>query len=114
MSFITRNHKQTIVYWGTPVMDKFGARTFAAPVEITGRWEDKQELFIDVGGRESVSRAFVYLGQDVDLGGYLYLGTLTSISSEANPKNVSAAYEIQAFIKTPNIKSTDYERRVVL
>lgn len=114
MSFVTRNHKQTIVYWGTPTKDKYGGTTFAAPVEITGRWEDKNEVFIDSIGRERISKSHVYLGQDVDIEGYLYLGTLASISSAASPKEVNGAYEIKAPMKTPNLKATDFERKVIL
>jgi|2_EtaG_2_1085320.scaffolds.fasta_scaffold00255_9 hypothetical protein len=114
MSFLTSNHKQTIVYWGTPTKDKWGGRTFATPVEITGRWEDNQEVFIDGTGREAVSKAFVYIGQDVDLEGYLYLGTLASISSAASPKAVDGAFEVRAFNKIPNLKATDFERKAIL
>ena len=114
MSFITRNHNQTIVYWGTPEKDKFGVKTFAVPVEISGRWEDKNDLFIDASGRESVSKAFVFVGQDLDLQGWLYLGTLASISSAADPKGIDSAFEIRQVIKTPNLKSTDFERKVIL
>ncbi|MCP4475386.1 MAG: hypothetical protein GY821_12640 [Gammaproteobacteria bacterium] len=114
MSFITKNHNQTIVYWGNPVKDKYGGRTFDTPVEISGRWEQNQKLFTDDAGRESVSKAFVFLGQDVVLGGYLYLGTLVSISSAANPGTVADAYEIRAFTKIPNIKADDFERKIIL
>lgn len=112
MSFLTKNHRQDIVYWGAPVTDVYGARTFSTPIEIKGRWEDVQNLFVSPDGRELVSRAIVYLGQDVDIGGYLYLGTLVSISSAVNPKTVSKAYEIRSFNKIPSIKSTIYERVV--
>jgi|TARA_R100000093_G_C1901907_1_gene60146 hypothetical protein len=110
MSFLTRNHNQTITYWDTPVTDKFGARTFATPEQITGRWEDRTDLFIDSTGRESVSKAFVFVGQDLDSEGWLFLGT----SSEANPKDVDGALEIRQFIKTPNLKATDFERKAIL
>ncbi len=114
MSYITKNHKQTIVYWGTAAKDKWGDKTFAAPVEIVGRWEDKKELFRDIAGREVVSRSIVYLGQDVVEGEYLYLGTLASIASAANPESVSNAFEIRSFTKSPNIAATDFERKVMI
>lgn len=110
MSFLTRNHNQTITYWGAPVKDKFGVKTFDAPVQITGRWEDSTELFIDSSGRESVSRAFVFVGQDLDSEGWLFLGT----SSTADPKSVADAFEIKQFKKTPNLKGTDFERMAIL
>lgn len=117
MSFLTKNHNQTVVYWALDAKDKWGNRTFVAPVELAARWEDRQDLFIDASGRESVSRAFIFLGQDIDLGGFLFLGELSDIDSsvdETNPKNVGNSYEIKAFNKTPNMKNTDFERVVIL
>jgi|TARA_R100001530_G_scaffold56739_1_gene41378 hypothetical protein len=117
MSFLTRNHNQTAVYWGTPATDKFGSRTFADPVELSVRWEDRNDKFIDAGGREDVSRAFVFLGQDIDLGGFLFLGSLSDIDSstdETKPENVDNSFEVKAFVKTPNLKATNFERKAIL
>ena len=57
-----------------------------------------------------MSKAFVFVGQDLDSEGWLFLGT----SSEANPKDVDGALEIRQFIKTPNLKATDFERKAIL
>lgn len=114
MSFLTKNHKQTIVYWGTPTKDKYSAMTFAAPVELSGRWEQIQEVFKDAQGIEHVSSAVVFLGQDVDMEGWLYLGTLASISSAASPDTVTGSYQIKGFTKLPNLKGTNFERKVFL
>jgi len=35
--------RQTAVYWGSPVNDGYGGKTFAAPVEVQCRWMIKQE-----------------------------------------------------------------------
>ena len=112
MGWITKYHKQTCVYWGSPTNDGWGGRTYGDPVELSCRWEDKQEKFVNAQGEEHISRSIVYLGQDVVVNGYLYLGTLTDLSSaqEGDPEAVTGAYLIQAFGKIPNIKGTDYER----
>jgi len=116
MSHITKHHKQTMVYWGNPADDGYGGLTFDLPVEIKGRWEDKQKLFINANGKQSVSRAIVFLGQDVDLRGYLYLGELSDLSSaqESDPANITNAFEIQAFGKIPNHRGTKFERKAWL
>ena len=108
--YLTKNLKQTITYWGNPVSDGWGGSTFDSPVTITGRWEDKQELFRDAEGQEVLSHALVFLSQDVEIKEYLYLGT----SAEANPKNVSGAREIRSFRKIPNLKATAFMRKVWL
>lgn len=108
--YITRNLRQTATYWGGPTPDGFGGYTFDSPVAVDCRWEDKIELYIDTQGKEARSSVVVFLGEDVDIGGFLYLGSSTT----ANPKDVAGAYEIKAFRKIPNIKATKWERKAWL
>lgn len=111
---LSHGRTQTVVYWGSPVSDGSGGRTFATPVELLVRWEDRTEMFVDAQGREKRSRAVVLLGQDVDLGGYLYLGTLADLSSAPEPVDTATAYAIQAFAKVPDIKGTRFWRKAWL
>ena len=108
--YLTANLRQVITYWGNPVISGWGGSTFDAPVAITGRWEDRQELFRDAEGQEVLSHAVVYVDQDVDIKGYLYLGT----SVVTNPANVDGAREIRSFRKVPNLKATAFARKVWL
>jgi len=112
----THSLKQTAVYWGTPVSDGVGGRTFADPVELDVRWEERHELFIDPQGQEKQSSAVVFIGQDVVVGGYLFLGDLDDLSSaeEGDALNVSGAYEIRQFGKIPDSKGTSFLRRAWL
>lgn len=116
MGFLTRSHNQDLVYWGTPVNDGLGGVTFAAPVNIKGRWEDVQKKVIDASGQEIVSTSLVYLGQDVDIGGWLYRGKILDIVSADRtiPGNVSGAKEIRSFSKISNLPATDFERVAAL
>lgn len=114
MTFVTRNHKDDITYWSPLAKTGSGARTFNTPVDLKGRWEDEQIMFVASDGRESISKAIVSLGQAVVEGGYLYLGTKASISSAANPKDVSDAYEIRGIGKVGNIKNTTFYREAIL
>lgn len=115
---LTHNLNQTAVYWGSPASDGAGGRTFgsAYPEEINVRWEQKQELFIDANGQEVRSNAVVFVGQDVDLGGYLYLGTLEDLSSaeEADPLTTRGAYEIRGLGKMPDLKAGRFVRKIWL
>lgn len=52
----------------------------------------------------------VYLGQDVEIGGYLFLGT----SSDPDPTDIDGAYLIREFRKIPTEDGNDFERRAVL
>jgi len=88
--YLIKNLNQVATYWGNPSPDGWGGQTFDSPVAIDVRWVDKQQLFISVEGKEERSKAVVYVDQDVDLGGFLYLGT----SAETNPEDQDGALEI--------------------
>jgi len=110
-SFLTQAMTQTIVYWGSPTPDGMGTKTYADPVEIKGRWQSRVELIDRVGsrlGETVVSRAQIFLLQDVDEMGYLYLGDLDDLDSdeEGDPTSVDGAYEIKRFDKSPVLRST--------
>ena len=117
-SFIARLCTQTAVYWGSPVDDGYGGKTFADPVEISCRWEDRVEKISWQGasrlGEEIVSRARVFTTQDVDELGWLFLGDLDDLESdeEADPMTVDGAFEIKRFDKTPAMRSTTQFSRV--
>ena len=127
-SLLTRNCKQTCVYWGNPVNDGEGGFTFDNPVELLCRWEGKVQVIKDddAKGGEIECVAIVYLLQDVDEQGYLYLGTLDDLeaaedSSENssggwyNPQAVDGAYKIKQFEKMPALGSTTtFVRRAYL
>lgn len=97
---------QTAVLWSFQQEDGFGNSTFAEPVEIQVRWEEKHELLTDEEGKQFVSRAEIILPIDIKRLDYLYLGTLVEISSESDPKQVEGAHEVKTFTKVPMIKST--------
>jgi hypothetical protein len=105
-SFIKKVCKQDAVYWGTPVDDGYGTKTYATPVEIKVRWEDRLKTISDRDGREIVADITVLVTQDLDLGGYLYLGSLDDLDSDPVPADVEGAFEILSFEKIPMIFST--------
>jgi hypothetical protein len=106
---------QTAVYWGNPQNDGFGAFTFDTPVEIKCRWEDKAEVnigWLSTGFPSNLilSKASVLVLQDVNLQGYLYLGSLNDFDSSydiSNPMNIHGAYIIHRFDKIPMVRKTD-------
>jgi len=111
-SFVARLCVQTAVYWGTPVDNGYGGKTFATAVEVSCRWEDTVEKINRIGDRmeeEIVSRAQVYVTTDVQEKGYLYLGALADLSTaqKADPTTITKAYMINRFDKIPVIRKTD-------
>ena len=106
-NFLTRTCVQTAVYWGAPVEDGYGGKTFAAPVEIKCRWEERTQTLTDNMGTVIGSRANVYVLQDVDEEGYLFLGSLTDLTTpqKSDPASVDGAWYIKQFEKIPALGS---------
>ena len=115
-NMMARKCTQTAVYWGTGPLDVYTNETFATPVEISCRWEDHTGEFINNKGEIMFSKAEVYLTQDVDVGGYLYLGDLDDLSSNPDdPMDEENAVKIQRFDKVPALGSTTkFVRKVYL
>lgn len=94
----------TLTIWRKSTIDGYGIHSFATPVQISGRWEEKSARYINEAGQENQSRAVVYIDGEVavTLGDWLFLGT----SETANPKSVSGAYPVNAISKIFNLKGT--------
>lgn len=110
MSLITRVLRQTATYWGSPTPDGLGGYTYAAPVSLSVRWTDRQEVIQNSRGEEVVSRSKVFTSIDVESEGYLYLGT----SSATDPTTVDDAFKIQRFDKIPDLTANEFLRKAFL
>lgn len=111
--FLTRVCVQDLVYWALDSVDEYNRETFAAAVEIKGRWEDVKELVTNSKGEEVVSMARAWVLQDLAEGGYLYLGSTSDSGYDADPTNMDDALRIIAFKKIPDLDATGvYNRRV--
>jgi hypothetical protein len=115
--YIKRISKQTAVYWSSPSPAADGANRFAAPTEIKCFWVNETELTVEKHGKEVSVVATVYVSQDLDEQGMLYLGTLSELTTaqKADPRYVSRAYEITRFRKDPSLhKSGEFSRRAFI
>jgi hypothetical protein len=113
--------KQTAVYWppgseetGGRDYDDYGKPMYASPVEISCRWEDVVQEFVDTENEITFSQAIVYVDSDVRLRGVLFLGTLTDVNDLNNPKDNEGAWEIRRFDKLPNLRNTETLRTAYL
>jgi hypothetical protein len=108
IDMITKSCVQTCVYWASPVEDGYGGKTFADPIEIHCRWENKNQWFTDATGNQISSRSIVYVLQHLDEEGVLYLGTLADLDSaeEEDPMTIEDACTIKKFESSPVLGST--------
>jgi len=113
--FISDVCVQTAVYWEPGANDGFGNKTWSAGVEISCRWDGVTELIMNRHGVEIASQAQLIVTADINVEGYLYLGTLASLETaeQTDPKLIADAYPIQKFEKSPEFKSTDKFVRIV-
>lgn len=120
--FVNRLAVQTVVYWGSPVRNGFGNKTFADPIELSVRYEQAPGLVKEADGQEVVLRSRMFLIRDfsegssdvdIDEGGYIYLGELSDIDDSSlgndtsNPASIEGAEVIESIRKLPLLGSTD-------
>tara|TARA_R110000851_G_scaffold46656_6_gene113570 strand:+ start:798 stop:1136 length:339 start_codon:yes stop_codon:yes gene_type:complete len=106
MGIISKMRKQKAVYWSPSSYDGFGRPVMSTAVQITCRWEDVHEQFLDKEGQEQTSSSRVYVSQDVELGGYLWLGDISGKPSD--PLQDNNSWEIRKFENLPNLKATEF------
>ena len=127
MGIISRMRKQNAIYWPPATEDNFGRAGSGALVELTldsgvnsrVRWEDKAEEFVDAAGTTQQSNAVVYVprlpgGDEVEVGGWLWLGDRGDLTDEVVPGNNIGAYKVQRLDKLPTLKATEYLRTAYL
>ena len=111
MSWLTRNHNQTVTHWAaTETLDSFGAPGWDSPIELSARWEDRSEELTNMKGEEILARSVVFLGIDVSVGDYLFLG----VSAGTDPTTIKGAFKVKDFRKIPQIRGEDFERTAYL
>ena len=101
---------QDAVYWGNPQEDGFGGKTFDDPIAIKCRWQDKVQLLGTPDKETVISRATVVVLQDLQEDGLLWLGSLSSLTTEQrnNPRKIDHMCIVKRPEKTPALGSTTF------
>lgn len=111
MSIALQTLKSPITYWPVTGSDTFGGFTFGTPLVLYGRWEDKQELFVDAEGEEVLSQAIVYLKDNIAPGDYLAEGDQTSTPS---PDTLPGAHRVRNYSRVTDLHSLNALRKAWL
>jgi hypothetical protein len=101
---------QDITRWASQGKNRYGEDTFAAPVVVKGRWEDRNEEVQTLRGETIISRSIVYLQEGVEIGDYLALGDYSAVSDP----ELASALEVQAKFTIPSLRTNRSEHRAVL
>ena len=112
-AMLNRQLQQTAVYWASPTSDGYGTMTYDDPVEIKCRWQNKMRVIQTGNGEAIVCQSEVWVLEDLDEQGMLYLGELDDLDSNELPPD--SASEIKIIEKTPAMGSTTvFLRKVFL
>lgn len=104
--------RDIITYWALTPENAYGEKGFVTPITFVGHWEDRNEQMRLTSGEDIISKAIVYVPEEVELamGGYLVLGDY----SEAADPLLVGGQEIQTIINIPSMRTSSNERRAIL
>lgn len=106
MELLRRMLRQKAVYWPMASgYDNYGNPINSNPVQISCRWVDREDQFLDKEGRLQISRAMVYVSQPVVLGGVLWLGLLANINISGKWTDNVNAWEIRKINNDPKFRN---------
>ena len=80
--FIESVTVQDSIYWGMPTPGNFTSYDYGLIKEIKVRLDDSAELFREQIGDESSSSSKVLVNEDLDIGGYIMLGSFGEEATE--------------------------------
>jgi hypothetical protein len=116
MRIIKKMCLQTACYWPPlPHSDDFGNPTYGDVVELKPpdngvAWFDTNENYINQQGETTVSKAKVFVLQDLQVHGVLWLGQAKDLADDIKPFGNAGASEIQAFSKIPTLTANEFVR----
>ncbi len=107
MSLITDMRLQAAVWWSrSQVPDESGTFSFAAPVQIECRWEDKLMEVLDAQGQKTLSSSTVYVDREMGVGDKLKFGSIDSETMD-DPVEDREAFSIIRFEKLPDFSAEE-------
>ncbi len=97
---LARHMHDDVTHWPIGGSDGFGGFTFGTAVKFKARWEDKNELFVDISGEQVTSRAHVYIPSPVPVGDYLALGDKTAT---ADPTTIEGPFRVRSYLRSTDL-----------
>lgn len=120
MALLIKMLRESAVYWPPVGIDPYGKPMFGAPIQITCRWEESNDEVLSADGEKTLSRARVFVGQDVQVRGMLFEGKLEQVVDQVNPLNntdifgTPQAFKIIKYDRLPDLKARRFLRTAYL
>lgn len=99
-----------ITYWQPKTKDGDGSFTYYAPRILNGRFQTDNQEFLSFAGQKCLSRAVVYVLEQLEFNGFIYNG----ISTSTTPESLAGAFRIQAYYTTHNPNKIIVVYKVIL
>ncbi len=110
MSWLHRHLNQKATHWALTGADASGDSSYATPVTIDCRWEERNVVFTNAEGEEAAAAGVVFTKVDVDPGDMLFLGS----SSTVDPASVEGTRRVEGVSKIPQLTGSEFEHRAFL
>ena len=104
MALVNKMRRQRAVWWEQTGTNHYGKDTYAEPVEIRCRWEDKQGTVTGENQEITNFKSEVYVDRIMKTGDVLKLGELDS-STPSDPSEEQQAYRVVGFSNIPDIRN---------
>ncbi len=106
MRIIREVQKDRLIYWAfTGNADEYGQPIYAAPVQLTCRWDDcKKQVFTEEGS-PVFSKIELIVPQALKLKSLVKKGQLTASINQSNPRANDGVHAILMVEETPMLKT---------
>lgn len=107
MGIITKSQKQTLVYWAYTGADLYGQPTYAAPVQMTCRWDDLIKQVFGMEGSPVFSKVELITRKRLEPKGLVWKGRLAQFTAALHPDISTGVHEVLMVASTPNFRNTE-------
>jgi hypothetical protein len=97
------------VYWAAVGFDRYGMPTYDSPVELTVRWNDKQDETLDAKGNTILTDVEVIVSQNLVPGSLMRLGLL-----DETPDPPDQLKQVVGFNSTKDVRGRETFRSAKL
>jgi hypothetical protein len=105
MRIIREVQKDTMVYWAYTGADRYGQPTYAAPVQMTCRWDEAIKQVFAEDGSPVFSKIELITQSRLQPKGMVRKGTVASLTSPTVPKSNTGVHEVIMVEETPMLKT---------
>lgn len=111
MRLLKKMRRQWAVLWViSDDYNKDGSPAYSSAREIKVRWEDHLQEVVLPNGSKFVSKAMIYVGEDIPLRSVLWLGRVSQLTDITTPLNNTKSFEVVRFDSIPTKNAKDFLR----